>query len=260
MEDTPLKIFLEVQVVISMIFSMIYLAVREDVEAVDLNLFLKVCFGGGGRGFSRQRGNDLLHECYITLEDVLHGKQIELDLQKYVDCPDCNGTGCNPGTSTCKQLVMIVMVVVKFESQKIWVDFYYKTAQSCRKCNGLGEIIDSPCKKCQRGKVKGTKHLSFNLPSGIDNGDYNIEGAGESIPDGESGDLIVRVRVEPHSHFRRDGTDLYCDARISMIDATLGTEIKIKTLEKSQDVKIESGTQPNSIIKIKSQGLPSQKL
>ena len=56
-------------------------------------------FGGGGRGFNRQRGNDLLHECYITLEDVLHGKQIELDLQKYVDCPDCNGTGCNPGTS-----------------------------------------------------------------------------------------------------------------------------------------------------------------
>ena len=61
-------------------------------------------FGGGGRGFNRQRGNDLLHESYITLEDVLHGKQVELDLQKYVDCPDCNGTGCNPGTSksTCK--------------------------------------------------------------------------------------------------------------------------------------------------------------
>ena len=213
-------------------------------------------FGGGGRGFNRQRGNDLLHECYITLEDVLHGKQIELDLQKYVDCPDCNGTGCNPGTSktTCKDCNGRGQVRVT----KNMGGFLLQTAQSCRKCNGIGQIIDSPCKKCQRGKVKGTKHLSFNLPSGIDNGDYNIEGAGESIPDGESGDLIVRVRVEPHSHFRRDGTDLYCDAKISMIDASLGTEIKIKTLEKSQDVKIESGTQPNSIIKIKSQGLPSQ--
>ena len=61
-------------------------------------------FGGGNRGFGRQRGNDLLHECYVTLEDVLHGKQIELDLKKYLDCPDCNGTGCNSGTSksTCK--------------------------------------------------------------------------------------------------------------------------------------------------------------
>ena len=213
-------------------------------------------FGGGGRGFNRQRGNDLLHECYITLEDVLHGKQIELDLQKYVDCPDCNGTGCNPGTSktTCKDCNGRGQVQVT----KNMGGFLLQTAQPCRKCNGIGQIIDSPCKKCQRGKVEGTKHLSFNLPSGIDNGDYVIQGEGEAIPDGESGDLIVRVRVEPHSHFRRDGTDLYCDAKLSMIDATLGTEIKIKTLEKSQDVKIESGTQPNSIIKIKSQGLPSQ--
>ena len=213
-----------------MIFSMIYLAVREDVEVVGFESIFEGMFGGGGRGFNRQRGNDLLHECYITLEDVLHGKQIELDLQKYVDCPDCNGTGCNPGTSktTCKDCNGRGQVRVT----KNMGGFLLQTAQSCRKCNGIGQIIDSPCKKCQRGKVKGTKHLSFNIPSGIDNGDYNIEGAGESIPDGESGDLIVRVRVEPHSNFRRDGTDLYCDAKISMIDATLGTEIKIKTLEK----------------------------
>ena len=116
-----------------------------------------------------------------------------------------------------------------------------ESAQPCGKCQGSGEIFDDPCKKCQRGKVKGTKHLSFNLPSGIDNGD-----------------LIVRVRVEPHKLYRRDGVDLYCDARISMVDATLGTEIDVKTLEKTQKLKIESGTQPNSILKIKSQGLPSQ--
>jgi len=213
-------------------------------------------FGGGGRGFSRQRGNDLLHECYVTLEDVLHGKQIELDLQKYVDCPDCNGTGCNPGTSksTCKDCNGNGQVRV---GRKMGFSTFV-TVQPCGKCNGLGEIIENPCKKCQRGKVKGTKHLSFNLPSGIDNGDYVIQGEGESIPDGENGDLIVRVRVEPHSHYRRDGIDLYCDAKISMVNATLGTEIKIKTLEKTENLKIESGTQPNSILKIKSQGLPSQ--
>ena len=139
-----------------------------------------------------------------------------------------------------------------------WAFQHLSQYQPCGKCNGLGEIIENPCKKCQRGKVKGTKHLSFNLPSGIDNGDYVIQGEGESIPDGENGDLIVRVRVEPHSHYRRDGIDLYCDAKISMVNATLGTEIKIKTLEKTENLKIESGTQPNSILKIKSQGLPSQ--
>ena len=212
-------------------------------------------FGGGGR-FGRSRGNDLLHECYITLEDVLHGKQIELDLKKFVDCPDCNGTGCKPGSSksTCKDCGGYGQVRVRRNMGGMILE----SAQPCGKCQGSGEIFDDPCKKCQRGKVKGTKHLSFNLPSGIDNGDYVIQGEGESIPDGDNGDLIVRVRVEPHKLYRRDGVDLYCDARISMVDATLGTEIDVKTLEKTQKLKIESGTQPNSILKIKSQGLPGQ--
>ena len=217
-------------------------------------------FGGqgrrGGGGFGRSRGNDLLHECYINLEDVLHGKQIELDLQKFVDCPDCNGTGCKPGSSksTCKDCNGHGQVRVRRNMGGMILE----SAQPCGKCQGMGQTFDDPCKKCQRGKVKGTKHLSFNLPSGIDNGDYVIQGEGESIPDGDNGDLVVRVRVEPHKLYRRDGIDLYCDARISMIDATLGTEIDVKTLEKTQKLKIESGTQPNSILKIKSQGLPSQ--
>ncbi len=212
-------------------------------------------FGGGG-GFGGPRGNDLLHECYITLEDVLHGKQIELDLQKFVDCPDCNGTGCKPGSSksTCKDCNGHGQVRVRRNMGGMILE----SAQPCGKCQGMGQTFDDPCKKCQRGKVKGTKHLSFNLPSGIDNGDYVIQGEGESIPDGDNGDLVVRVRVEPHKLYRRDGIDLYCDARISMVDATLGTEIDVKTLEKTQKLKIESGTQPNSILKIKSQGLPSQ--
>ncbi len=151
-------------------------------------------FGGGG--FGRSRGNDLLHECYITLEDVLHGKQIELDLKKFVDCPDCDGTGCKPGSSksTCKDCGGYGQVRVRRNMGGMILE----SAQPCGKCQGSGEIFDNPCKKCQRGKVKGTKHLSFNLPSGIDNGDYVIQGEGESIPDGDNGDLIVRVRVEPH--------------------------------------------------------------
>ena len=211
-------------------------------------------FGGGG--FGRSRGNDLLHECYITLEDVLHGKQIELDLQKFVDCPDCDGTGCKPGSS--KSMCKDCGGQGQVRGRKNMGGFLLETVQPCRKCKGRGEIIEDPCKKCQRGKVKGTKHVSFNLPSGIDNGDYVIQGEGESIPDGDTGDLIVRVRVEPHKLYRRDGIDLYCDARISMVDATLGTEINVKTLENTEKLKIESGTQPNSILKIKSQGLPSQ--
>ena len=214
-------------------------------------------FGGGGfSNFGRQRGSDMLHETSVSLEDVLHGKQIELDLQKFVDCPDCNGTGCTSGSSkiTCSDCRGQGQVRV---SRKMGFSTFV-TVQPCRKCRGEGQIIEKPCKKCKRGKVKGTKHLSFQLPPGIDNGDYVMHGEGESIPNGENGDLIIRVRVEEHSQFRRDGIDIYCDANISMIDATLGTEIQVSTLENIEKMKIDSGTQPNSILKLKGKGLPRQ--
>ena len=198
----------------------------------------------------------MLYETSVTLEDVLHGKQIELDLKKHVDCPDCSGTGCQPGTSKSKcndcngQGQMRVGRKMGFST--------FVTVQPCRKCRGEGQIIEKPCKKCNRGKVKGTKHISFQLPPGIDNGDYVIQGEGESIPNGANGDLIVRVRVEDHPQFRRDGIDIYCDANISMVNATLGTEIQVITLEESEKITIESGTQPNAILKLKGKGLPRQ--
>ena len=190
-------------------------------------------FGGGGFGnFGRQRGSDMLYETSVSLEDVLHGKQIELDLQKHVDCPDCNGTGCQPGTSKSKCGDCNGQGQVRVGRKKGFSTFV--TVKPCGKCRGEGQIIEKPCKKCTGGKVKGTKHISFQLPAGIDNGDYVMHGEGESIPNGESGDLIVRVRVQEHPHFRRDGVDIYSDANISMIDATLGTEIQVPTLENTE--------------------------
>jgi molecular chaperone DnaJ len=104
--------------------------------------------------------------------------------------------------------------------------------------------------------IKGIKHISFDLPPGIDDGDYAVRGEGESIPDGENGDLIVRVRVSPHPKFKRDGSDLFYDLNISMFDAALGNEIDVPTLEKSEKIKIEEGSQPNTILKLKGKGLP----
>ena len=209
---------------------------------------------GGGDGFGQQRGSDMLHETSVTLEDVLHGKQIELDLQKYVDCPDCDGSGCVSGSSkiTCNDCRGQGQVRVT----RNMGGATFVTVQPCRKCQGQGQMFENPCKKCNSGKVKGKKHLSFNLPPGIDDGDYVVQGEGQSVPDGISGDLIVRVRVKDHPRFRRDETDIYCDANISMLDATLGTQIQVSTLDGTEKLKIEGGTQPNTILKIKGQGLP----
>jgi molecular chaperone DnaJ len=98
--------------------------------------------------------------------------------------------------------------------------------------------------------------LPFDIPQGIETGDYTIPGEGESSPDGINGDLIVRIRVLPHPKFKRDGADIFYDSQISMIDAALGKTIEVSTLEGTEKINVEQGTQPNSIIKLKGKGLP----
>ena len=223
----------------------------DDVGSIFENLF-----GGRGQGFGgfgRQRGSDLLHETFVSLEDVLNGKRMDLDLQKNVDCPECNGSGCSPGTSKIKCSDCDGQGQVRVSRNMGFSTFV--TVQPCRKCSGQGMMIEKPCKKCKLGKVKGTKHISFELPAGIDNGDYVISGEGESIPDGISGDLIIRVNVQPHPKFKRDGRDIFYDTQLSMTDASLGKNLEVPTLEGFSKITVEPGSQPNTIIKLKGKGL-----
>ena len=223
----------------------------DDVGSIFENLF-----GGRGQGFGgfgRQRGSDLLHETFVSLEDVLNGKRMELDLQKNVDCPECNGSGCFPGTSKTKCSDCDGQGQVRISRNMGFSTFV--TVQPCRKCSGQGMMIEKPCKKCKLGKVKGTKHISFELPAGIDNGDYVISGEGESIPGGVSGDLIIRVNVQPHPKFKRDGRDIFYDTQLSMIDVSLGKNLEVPTLEGFSKITVEPGSQPNTIIKLKGKGL-----
>jgi len=223
----------------------------DDVGSIFENLF-----GGRGQGFGgfgRQRGSDLLHETFVSLEDVLHGKRMDLDLQKNVDCPECNGSGCSPGTSKIKCSDCDGQGQVRISRNMGFSTFV--TVQPCRKCSGQGMMIEKPCKKCKLGKVKGTKHISFELPAGIDNGDYVISGEGESIPDGVSGDLIIRVNVQPHPKFKRDGRDIFYDTQLSMTDASLGKNLEVPTLDGFSKITVEPGSQPNTIIKLKGKGL-----
>jgi len=209
--------------------------------------------GQGFGGFGRQRGSDLLHETFVSLEDVLNGKRMDLDLQKNIDCPECNGSGCFPGSSKTKCSDCDGQGQVRISRNMGFSTFV--TVQPCRKCSGQGMMIEKPCKKCKLGKVKGTKHISFELPAGIDNGDYVISGEGESIPDGVSGDLIIRVNVQPHPKFKRDGRDIFYDTQLSMTDASLGKNLEVPTLEGFSKITVEPGSQPNTIIKLKGKGL-----
>ncbi|HXG74788.1 MAG TPA: molecular chaperone DnaJ [Candidatus Nitrosotenuis sp.] len=213
-------------------------------------------FGRGGfGGFARQRGADILYETSVTLEDVLRGKRLDIEIKKNVDCGDCRGSGCAPGTrpETCPgcrgQGQVRITRNMGFST--------FVTVQPCTKCHGEGKFIPKPCSTCKgTGKTRGTKKLSFDIPPGIDNGDYVISGEGESTPRGQSGDLIVRIHVKPHPLFKRDGADIFYDAKISIADAALGATIEVPTLEKTEKIKVEEGTQPNAIVKLKGKGLP----
>ena len=213
--------------------------------------------GGGGFGFNQQQqqGSDLLYETHVTLEEVLHGKKMEINLQKQVQCDICNGSGAKPGTNkktcgTCNGQGQVRQTRnMGFAS--------FVTAAPCSSCRGQGSIIETPCNECKgQGKKKGSKTVTFDIPPGIDSGDYTVSGEGNEIPNGVNGDLIVRVRVQPHSKFNRDGKDIFYDHDVSMIDAALGCEITVPTLEGTEKIKVDAGSQPNTIIKLKGKGVP----
>ena len=223
-------------------------------ESIFESFFGRGGFGGFGR-FGRERGADLVYETSITLEDILRGKREEIDLQKDVECENCKGSGCAPGTSMRTCTVCNGQGQVRTSRSSGFSTFI--TVHPCNTCRGQGKIIERPCSKCKgRGKQKGTKRLYFDIPSGVDTGEYTIKGEGESVDNGINGDLVVRIRVKPHEKFKRDGADIFYDANISMINAVLGKTIVVPTLEGTEKLTVEQGTQPNSILKLKGKGLP----
>ncbi len=212
---------------------------------------------GGGFGGRRQRGSDMLYETAISLIDVLKGKNMDLDLKKNVACNACEATGCEPGSSKTSCAQCGGHGQVRKSRNMGFTSFV--TVVSCPKCRGEGQVIQKPCKECRgRGVKKGTKHLEFSIPPGADNGDYTIQNEGEFVPGGVNGDLIIRIHVEPHREFKRDGGDIFYDRDVSMTDAALGRKISVPTLDGTEDIVMDSGTQPNHIIKLKGRGVPHQ--
>ena len=212
--------------------------------------------GGGGFGFNQQQqqGSDLLYETHVTLEDVLHGKKMEINLQKQIQCDICSGSGAKPGTNKKTCVTCNGQGQVRQTRNMGFASFV--TAAPCSACRGQGSIIETPCNECKgQGRKRGSKTVTFEIPPGIDSGDYTVSGEGNEIPDGVNGDLIVRVRVQPHSKFNRDGKDIFYDHDLSMIYAALGCEITVPTLEGNEKIKVDAGSQPNTIIKLKGKGV-----
>ncbi len=208
-------------------------------------------FGGGEPG----RGRDLLCEVSMTLEDVLHGKTVELDIKKDVECDSCHGSGSSDGRrETCSACGGRGRV--QYGRQSGYASFV--TVGPCRACGASGTIVKDPCKKCSgAGKRHGTRHVSRLIPPGTTDGDYYLKGEGEYVPGDQSGDLVFRVSVRRHEHFVRDGADLVHALDISMVDAALGSKVDVPTLEGTKSISVQAASQHGQTVTVRGEGLPT---
>jgi molecular chaperone DnaJ len=210
-------------------------------------------FGGGGQDPSApQRGEDLRFDLEITLEDAALGCEKEISVTKPDRCETCDGSGAEAGSKikTCE--------TCGGRGQVLMSRGIFSIAQTCPHCKGAGKILEKPCRACHgNGKRERTSKIKLRIPAGVDAGSrLRSSGNGEAgFRGGPAGDLYVVLHVRQHEIFQRDGDDLLCNVPVSFVQAALGAEIEVPTLDGSATVKIPSGTQSHSTFRLKGKGV-----
>ena len=221
-------------------------------------------FGGqGGRGGSRaksgpQRGADLRFDLEITFEEAAFGLEKEINLYRDETCDHCHGEGAEPGSKVESCPECNGTGYVRFTQNTMFGQMVNE--RPCSRCKGEGKIISEPCKECRgKGTVKRNKKLKVKIPAGVDNGSrLRVSGEGEAgAKGGPNGDLYVYLYVKPHKFFERDGTTVLCEVPINIVQATLGADIKVPTLDGQVTMKVPEGTQPGKVMRIKGKGIPN---
>lgn len=229
---------------------------------IDLGDIFSSFFGGGG-GFGGARnpnaprkGRDIQSAVTITFEEAAKGCKKSVEVSRIEDCSQCHGTGAAEGSSptTCPECQGRGFINVQQRSILGTIN----TQTTCSRCGGKGKIVENPCPKCQgKGKVRKRTKVDIDIPAGIDNRQVvNLRGYGDSgINGGPAGDLKVVVNVRAHKEFERDGFDLLYNKHVSIVEATLGAELRVPTLEGDIKYNMPAGTQPGEIFKLKGKGI-----
>lgn len=231
----------------------------------DLGDIFESIFGGFG-GFSSgrsaananapRRGNDIHESLTIEFMEACHGKKVDLKVNRLVPCDACKGSGADAGTSSeiCPDCQGRGTVKA---TQRTPFGMISST-KTCPHCAGKGKIIKNPCAKCRGvGRVRVQKMFNGTVPAGIDDGKtLLISGQGDcGINGGPSGDLLLTINVRPHSFFKRDGSDIRCEIPITYMDAVLGTEVTIPTIDGDFKFKLSEGTQNGDTVRFKDKGV-----
>jgi molecular chaperone DnaJ len=194
----------------------------------------------------------LRYDLEITLEEAALGCEKEISVRKLDRCETCDGSGAERGSKmracpTCGGRGQVLM------SRGI-----FSIAQTCPNCKGAGRILEKPCKSCHgEGRLERTSKIKLRIPAGVDGGSrLRSSGNGEAgVHGGPPGDLYVMLHLKPHEIFQRDGDDLLCEVPVSFVQATLGAEIEVSTVESRATIKVPAGTQSHSVFRIKGKGV-----
>ncbi len=214
-------------------------------------------FGGGRHARHVNRGTNLRVKVKLTLEEIATGVEKKIKVKKYVADTHCNGTGAKDGKSfsncsTCHGTGQVTRVQNTILGQM-------QTTSTCPSCGGEGKIINEKCPHCNgEGVMLSEEVITLNIPAGVGDGmQLSISGKGNAARrGGVNGDLIVLIEEQEHGQLVRDGNDLLYNAFVSFPDAVLGSSVEIPTLEGKVKVKVDAGTQPGKILRLRGKGLP----
>jgi molecular chaperone DnaJ len=210
-------------------------------------------FGGGRSDHTQsQRGADLRYDLEINLEESANGCEKEISFSKQERCDVCHGAGAESGSKvkTCPTCGGRGQVV---SSRGI-----FSIAQTCPRCEGAGRVIERPCKSCHgTGRLERPTKIKLKIPAGVDTGARlrSTGNGGAGLRGGPAGDLYVILHINTHALFERDGDDLLCEVPVSFVQAALGAEIEVPTLNGKTGIKIPAGTQPGTTFRLKGKGV-----
>lgn len=248
-----------------------------DFGGMDINDFLKNIFGGGfgfdfgGGGFNFggfgggsssgtrvNRGRDIRTSVKLTLEEIAHGCDKEVSIERARPCPDCGGKGAKNDSDIKTCPTCNGQGRVRQQTRSLFGIGY--TIGTCPQCQGEGKIISNPCRRCNgTGLERRRETVRVHIPAGVEDGmQITVQGEGHSAAHGgQPGDLLVVINEVAHPQLQRDGNNIFYTRIISVMDAMLGCEVTIPCIDGSTKIKVEPGTQSGTVVKLRGKGLPS---
>lgn len=207
---------------------------------------------GTTRRRTRTRGEDLRYNLEISFEEAAFGTEKKIKVPRQSLCGTCHGTKSRPGSApgTCP--------ICRGRGQISFQQGFFSVSRTCSQCRGEGTIISDPCGACNGvGRVRTLHTLNVRIPPGVDTGSrLKLRGEGESgTSGGPAGDLYVVIEVQPHPLFIRGGLDILCEVPVSFVQAAIGAEIDVPTLEGKVKMKIPAGIQSGKVFRLKGKGI-----